>query len=136
MMKRIILTTLLLSITIASYGQVGIGDTYDKIKNNDSTGVLGVNPKGGGFNYQYENWLEQTKFIYIFDDKLNCHTTIIKPKNHKISKFWVKSLNKNKSWFKMNNKLWVMKRQDGMLVSCSQTKDDTNKTIFIFSKIN
>ena len=135
-MKKLILLFCLFVLSNKTFSQVSLGDSYEKIKKEKVDGKLMLNPKGEGYLYVHDDSSTASKFIFLLDINFVCHTTIVRPMTRKISKYWDKSLNEDSNWLRVDNKKWLTERNDGMIISCQEIKDENKQTVFVFTKIN
>ena len=136
MKKLIILTILSFKIT-TTYSQLGLGQSLSEIKKEDSVGVFDINEEKLGFIYFYYKKDVQSKIVHMLNVNLLCYETIVIPNDKNMVKLWKLGLDESSMWHKTKNKNeWLMKRDDGIIITCLKDKDKNKKTIYIFNKLN
>jgi hypothetical protein len=136
-MKKIITLFLLFFNITNLYSQVGVGETLVEIRKKDSLGLFDSDNKKIGFTYVYDNPKVKSKFIYYLNINLVCYKTIVIPNDKKVAKFWRIKLNESKEWHKIKYKnRWFITKRDGSTITCLKNKDENNKIIYIFTKLN
>lgn len=131
-MKKYIVGAIIFLSSISSNGQVSIGSNLDKIKEEDSTGTLKIDPNGKGFIYVYDNKKIETMFFYFLNINKVCYATSIKPYTKTSKKYWSDGLKENKDWVKVKSKSWFMDLENGVIVECNEEKDYNKELIYIF----
>lgn len=131
-MRKFIIGVFIFFSSFSVYGQVSIGYDFKKIKEEDSTGTLEIDPSGKGFVYIYDNKNLSTVFFYFLNIQKICYATSVKPYTRVSKRYWIDGLNESKDWVKVKSKYWVMDLKNNTTVECVQDKDSNKKTIFIF----